>query len=63
MVGVRILLASFVLLSTSSYGKRKEIREVFTNDKEMKTINLSLGGSTILSFTDKPIKGTPGITG
>lgn len=56
MVLTRILTASLLVFSLNSHAKRTEIREVFTNDHEMKTINLTMGRSTILSFSDKPIK-------
>lgn len=38
------------------YANRKEIREIEANDRVMKTINLTLGRSTILSFYEKPVK-------
>ena len=50
------MIVSVVMFSFESIAKKNEIREIFTNDKEMKTINLCLGRSTILSFTDKPVK-------
>ncbi|MDH4468773.1 MAG: hypothetical protein QE271_12005 [Bacteriovoracaceae bacterium] len=50
-----IVCFSFLLCSALQ-AKRKEIREVYTNDREMKTINLTMGRSTILSFTEKPVK-------
>jgi hypothetical protein len=37
-------------------ANNKGIREVDTNDHLMKTVNLTMGRSTILSFGDKPIK-------
>jgi len=56
MLAAKVFIASFAMLTMNVYAKKNEIREIFTNDKEMKTINLSLGRSTILSFTDKPVK-------
>jgi len=46
----------FFALSTKVYGKKSDVREIFTNGREMKTIYLSMGRSTVLSFTEKPIK-------
>ena len=55
----RIKSLGFVVLiifSSGAFAQRKEVREVFANDREMKTIHLTLGRSTILSFNDKPVK-------
>ena len=49
-------LVVLILLSFGAFAQRKEVREVFANDREMKTIYLTLGRSTILSFNDKPVK-------
>ena len=61
---IKFMFVSVVMfcISASAIAKKNEIREVFTNDKEMKTINLSLGRSTILSFTDRPVKVVAGNT-
>jgi hypothetical protein len=56
MQATKLIFVSLVMVSMNVNAKKNEIREIFTNDKEMKTINLSLGRSTILSFTDKPVK-------
>jgi len=50
------LFIFFVILSSVANAQRKEVREVYANDREMKTIHLTLGRSTILSFGDKPVK-------
>ncbi len=51
------LILSLVCFSISSlYAQTKGIREVNSNDRMMKTVNLTMGRSTILSFTEKPIK-------
>jgi hypothetical protein len=50
------ILCLGVCLSPFCFSQRKEIREVDANDKTMKTINLTLGRSTVLSFYDKPVK-------
>jgi len=55
----RIKILSLVMTLAFSFGvlaQRKEVREVYANDREMKTIHLTLGRSTILSFGDKPVK-------
>ena len=51
IVGVALL--SF---STSIFAQRKEIREVDTNDRLMKVVNLTMGRSTVISFEHKPLK-------
>jgi hypothetical protein len=51
-----MLLLSIGMVSFSSFANRKEIREIDANDRVMKTINLTLGRSTILSFHEKPVK-------
>ncbi|MDH4468013.1 MAG: hypothetical protein QE271_08145 [Bacteriovoracaceae bacterium] len=56
MALTKLVLVCFVMGSVNVYAKRKEIREVFTNDHEMKAINLTMGRSTVLSFNDKPVK-------
>lgn len=43
-------------LSTETFAQRKEIREVDTNDRLMKVVNLTMGRSTVLSFENKPVK-------
>lgn len=42
--------------SLETLALRSEIREVNTNDRLMKVVNLTMGRSTILSFQDKPVK-------
>jgi hypothetical protein len=37
-------------------AKKNEVREIHTNDREMKVIRLAMGRSTVLSFTERPIK-------
>jgi len=57
MSHVRIFL-SFALFcfSFETFGQRKEIREVDTNDHLMKIVNLTMGRSTVISFENKPVK-------
>ena len=50
------ILSLVCFLSLPLYANTKGIREVDTNDRTMKTVNLTMGRSTILSFTDKPVK-------
>ncbi len=50
---ITCLVYSFLNHSVAS---TKGIREVETNDHLMKSINLTMGRSTILSFADKPVK-------
>jgi len=52
------LILSLVLLSYSLeiFAQRKEVREVDTNDRLMKVVNLTMGRSTVLSFQEKPVK-------
>jgi len=55
----RTKLIVFVLILVTSFtviAQKNDVREIFTNDRMMKTVNLTLGRSTILSFTDKPVK-------
>lgn len=52
---------SFLFSALLSYcvvtqAKRNEVREIHTNDREMKTVNLAMGRSTVLSFNEKPAK-------
>jgi hypothetical protein len=51
-------LLSFVMFACSieTFAQRKEIREVDTNDRLMKIVNLTMGRSTVLSFQEKPVK-------
>jgi len=42
-----------LLISSVAHGRR-EIREVYTNDRSIKPIYLALGRSTILKFREKP---------
>jgi hypothetical protein len=42
--------------SVEVLAQRKEIREVDTNDRLMKVVNLTMGRSTVLSFQEKPVK-------
>lgn len=51
-----VLVLLVIVFSSMVSAQRKEVREVFANDREMKTIHLTLGRSTILSFSDKPVK-------
>jgi NDP-sugar pyrophosphorylase family protein len=41
--------------SVETFSQRKEIREVDTNDRLMKVVNLTMGRSTVLSFQEKPV--------
>lgn len=52
------LILSFALsiYSFETLAQRKEIREVDTNDRLMKVVNLTMGRSTVISFQDKPVK-------
>lgn len=51
------LILSLICLSLSSvYADSKGIREIGSNDRMMRTVNLTMGRSTILSFAEKPIK-------
>lgn len=50
------LFVLFVILSSFANAQRKEVREIYANDREMKIIHLTLGRSTILSFGDRPVK-------
>jgi hypothetical protein len=54
---VRLIL-SFALscYSFETLALRSEIREVDSNDRLMKVVNLSMGRSTVISFQDKPVK-------
>lgn len=49
--GFVMFLFSFEVLAL-----RKEIREVDTNDRLMKVVNLTMGRSTVISFKEKPVK-------
>jgi hypothetical protein len=54
---VRSMVVSvFFAFTTSVAAKKSDVREIFTNDREMKTIHLAMGRSTVLSFTEKPVK-------
>lgn len=54
---VRLILGVALLsFSTSIFAQRKEIREVDTNDRLMKVVNLTMGRSTVISFEHKPLK-------
>lgn len=54
---VRLLLGVGILsFSIEAFSSRKEIREVDTNDRLMKVVNLTMGRSTVLSFEHKPVK-------
>jgi len=48
-----IIFVFIVSISINAYA-RKEIREVYTNDRVIKPIYLALGRSTILKFREKP---------
>jgi hypothetical protein len=51
------LFIGLVCLSISYVNaETKGIREIGSNDREMKTVHLTMGRSTILSFAEKPIK-------
>lgn len=50
------LIVLILVTSTVAIAQKKDVREIYTNDRMMKTVNLTLGRSTILSFTDKPVK-------
>jgi hypothetical protein len=50
------LLITLLAYCTVSQAKRNEVREVYTSDREMKTIKLAMGRSTVLSFNEKPVK-------
>ena len=50
-----VLLLGILLPVLSSFAKN-DIREVEANDRVMKTIHLTLGRSTILRFSDRPVK-------
>jgi hypothetical protein len=45
-----------IIFSSEIFAQRKEIREVDTNDRLMKVVNLTMGRSTVLSFENKPVK-------
>lgn len=54
---VRIAFSAVLLcFSIETYAQRKEVREVDTNDRLMKVVNLTMGRSTVLSFEHKPVK-------
>ena len=54
---VKILLSVVMFAySIQTFAQRKEIREVDTNDRLMKVVNLTMGRSTVLSFQEKPVK-------
>ncbi len=54
---VKIFFSFFIFsLSVEIFAQRKEIREIDTNDRLMKVVNLSMGRSTVLSFQEKPVK-------
>jgi hypothetical protein len=54
---VRIFLGFVLFLfSLEILAQRKEVREVDTNDRLMKVVNLTMGRSTVISFQDKPVK-------
>lgn len=52
------LILSLVMLAFSleTFSQRKEVREIDTNDRLMKIVNLTMGRSTVLSFQEKPVK-------
>lgn len=53
----RVLLSVVMFAySVEIFAQRKEIREVDTNDRLMKVVNLTMGRSTVLSFQEKPVK-------
>ncbi len=53
----KLVILLFVLVSSVvAVAQKNDVREIYTNDRMMKTVNLTLGRSTILSFTDKPVK-------
>jgi hypothetical protein len=51
-----ILSLALSLFSLNSFALRSEIREVDTNDRLMKVVNLTMGRSTVISFEHKPVK-------
>jgi hypothetical protein len=51
-----ILGLALSLFSLNSFALRSEIREVDTNDRLMKVVNLTMGRSTVISFEHKPVK-------
>lgn len=51
-----ILSLVLSLYSIDILAQRKEIREVDSNDRLMKVVNLTMGRSTVISFQDKPVK-------
>ncbi len=54
---VKIFLSVVMFIySVQVFAQRKEIREVDTNDRLMKVVNLTMGRSTVLSFQEKPVK-------
>lgn len=54
---VRLLLGVAIFsFSIETFAQRKEIREVDTNDRLMKVVNLTMGRSTVISFEHKPVK-------
>jgi hypothetical protein len=55
-LGRLILSLVLSLYSIDILAQRKEIREVDTNDRLMKVVNLTMGRSTVISFQDKPVK-------
>jgi hypothetical protein len=50
-----VILLVTVLYSLNSQAIKKS-RKVYANDKEIKSIYLTLGRSTVLTFNDKPVK-------
>lgn len=54
---VKILFSVVMFVySVQIFAQRKEVREVETNDRLMKVVNLTMGRSTVLSFQEKPVK-------